>query len=377
MRKTSATQKLITIPLTAHDLTITTFFATQQLLTNLSNTQDPSLLLSDVAEALHTTPQALTHLPIGSWDDNIIRAILQFSDSHIIREESTEEKISSSEPQTSEDLNGTAISGMLQDHPNNTNQTIDTETPELKDQISLLGIARHLSNLVGELSSIAKENMADKRISKEKPKPNSLAARKASKRKSKKTISNDAEKLQTIEDLLPQAIYFVHKGHKYFLLGRDVDCSIGVIPQNKMTVGDFITVKAVELDAFAKAPERDKDGRIFIDRELKAPNGKPTGKVLSDEEYKQKMHTAVLQDIDIAFNLTIRQVAVLCRRAHEALPQEISEREAFITERAMIFADAPAWIAFAIRGFFLERLLARRLTHVGSLILKGGVHHQV
>lgn len=353
-KKRSADKKIILLPLIAQDLTITTFFATQQLLTNLSNTQDPNLLLSDIAEALHTTPQALTHLPIGSWDDNILRAILESSDSvNSIRENTSETKTDSDlqTSQSSESFNAESIE--TETFPSNSIQTIDTEAPEFKDEITLLGIARHLSNLVSELSSLAKEHTKNQRTFKPT---------------GKKEIATP----RTVEQMLPECLWFIHKGHKYFLLGRDADCCSGFIPHNKMTVGEFVTLKAVELNAHANAPKRDSDGNIHIEREILAPNGKPTGKVLTDEEYKAKMMQAILQDIDIAFNLSLRQVAVLCRRAHEALPQETAEREQFITERALTFQDVPAWIAFAIRGFFLERLLARQLTRVGSLISQGG-----
>lgn len=372
--KTRSAKKLITIPLTAQDLTITAFFATQQLLTNLSNKQDPSLLLSDIAEALHTTPQALSHLPIGTWDDDILRAILDTSVSNLTREEpQTSQTVSDS--QTPETLSADSIvESNIETYPTNNIQTIDTEAPEFKDQLSLLGIARHLSNLVSDLSAIARENTKEARTFKQKAKPGSLAHYKASKQKAKGKKPMATKK--TVEDLLPECLWFIHKGIKFFLLGRDADVALGHIPYNKLTVGEYTTVKALELQANNTAPQRDKDGKIFIDRELKAVNGKPTGKLLSDEEYEQKMHSAILQDIDIAFNLTLKQVAVLCRRAHEALPQELTERETFITERSRIFEDAPAWIAFAIRGFFLERLLARQLIHAGNLISVDGVHHQ-
>ena len=367
-KKRSADKKIILLPLIAQDLTITTFFATQQLLTNLSNTQDPNLLLSDIAEALHTTPQALAHLPIGTWDDDILRAIIQSSDS---REEEPQTIIESHRtPETFGDANNT-----IKSYPFNSIQTIDTNLPEFKDQITLLGIARHLSNLVADLSAIAREHTKDARILKEPAKRGSIAHHKKSKANAKAKGKLKATR-QNVEDLLPEALWFIHKGVKYFLLGRDADISLGFIPHDKLTVGEYITMKAIELNAAANAPERDENGQIYIERELKAPNGKPTGKVLSDEEVRQKTYAATLQDIDIAFNLTIRQVAVLCRRAHEALPQEITEREAFITERAMLFQDAPAWIAFAIRGFFLERLLARQLTRAGNRTSQGGVHRQ-
>lgn len=375
-KKRTAAPKLITIPLTTQDLTITAFFATQQLLTNLSNTQDPNLLLNDVAETLHTSPQALAHLTIGTWDDNILRAILESSDSHIIIEQTSKEKTTEtvSDSQTPEYL--TALlnaSDIIETYSPNTSQTIDTETPELKDQITLLGIARHLSNLVSDLSSIARDHTIGQRKESKPTKPNTIASRKKASKRNKK----EPAKRKTIEEILPECLWFIHKGTKYYLLGRDADASLGHIPHNKLTVADYVTMKAVELNAQAKAPERDaKTGQIFIDRELKAVNGKPTGVILSDEEYAAKMHNAVLQDIDIAFNLTIRQVAVLCRRAHEALPQEITEREAFITERVMTFADAPAWIAFAIRAFFLERLLAARLIPAANLISRDGAHLQ-
>ena len=372
-KKRTAAPKLLTIPLTAQDLTITAFFATQQLLTNLSNTQDPGILLGDVAECLHTTPQVLAHLPIGTWDDNIIRAILESSVSHIVKEETSEQKITESS-QTPESFND--INNVIESYPPNTLQTIDTEAPEFKDTLSLLGIARHLSNLIADLTQIASDNVKNQRTEKPKPKANTIASRKAAKRK---TNENKQPLTQSnIEELLPKCLWFVHKGVKYFLLGRDADVSLGHIPEAKLTVADYVTMKAIELNAQAKAPQRDaKTGEIIIDRELKAVNGKPTGKVLTDQEYDAKMHSLVLQDIDIAFNLTIRQVAVLCRRAHEVLPQEITEREAFITERAMTFADAPAWIAFAIRGFFLERLLARRLIPAVNLISRDGERRQV
>jgi hypothetical protein len=366
-KKRTAAPKLITIPLTAQDLTITAFFATQQLLTNLSNAQDPNLLLNDVAEVLHTTPQALAHLPIGTWDDDLLRAIIKTSVPDNTREETSETKTTESTQASEASLPND--SDVLETYPPNTNQTIDTSEPtELTESITLLGIARHLSNLVSDLSAIARENIIGQRKDTKPTKPGTIASHKKAKAKGKKPEATR----NNVEQLLPECIWFVHKGVKYFLLGRDADVSLGHIPTNKLTVADYVTMKAVELNAHANAPERDKNGHIFIDRELKAPNGKPTGVVLSDEEYKARMHTLVLQDIDIAFNLSIRQLAVLCRRAHEALPQEISEREAFITERAHAFADAPAWIAFAVRGFFLERLLARRLIPAANLISRDG-----
>lgn len=372
--------KVITIPLTAQDLTITAFFATQQLLTNLSNKQDPILLQSDIAECLHTTSQAISHLPIGTWDDDLLRAILESSDS-VITKDKEETNQTDSDPSTivNKAFNDAWRKSMQSEsneaietpesEPNGINADkfwIDENTSILIDtskaEVTLLGIARHLSNLVSELGSIAKDMLGiSGQLKVPKPKANTIKAHKFNKRSASK--KKPIAKRKILDDYLPECIWFIHKGTKFYLLGRDADAALGRIPSNKLTVAEYTTMMELERQANNQSPKRDsKTKQIVIDKVVRAVNGNPTGETLSDEVVGQKRYDLELQDIDIAFNLTIRQVAVLCRCADETLPVEITEREAFITERSRHFSDAPAWIAFAVRGFFLERLMAYSLT---------------
>lgn len=366
----------IILPLTPYDLTVTTFFGTQQMFTNLADTVDPSVLIKDLSETLMVDKTVLESLPIGSWDDDILE---------VLSERYFAESADKSDT-------GLLVPDIETNIMPNTSQQIELDNPV----ISLLGIARHLSDLVEQLGLVAKNtleaqkqyktgnaakdsvinalnNTLKKPLSKSEQYIQTKKARGLKNQRSR-TVDKKNTKLQTkkqrgLYELLPKCLWFIHKGTKYYLLGREADALLGKIPHSKLTAAEYITCKEIERGANDQKPERDpKTGDVLVDPVLKNKAGKPTGKVLSQSEIRQQKQALLLQDIDIAFNLTINQIAALLRRADETLPLEIAEREYFLTERAKDFQDLPAWVAFAIRGFFLERFLLLHPIHAGGLI---------
>lgn len=165
------------------------------------------------------------------------------------------------------------------------------------------------------------------------------------------------------------------------LLPREADAALGLTRPEDMTAR--LELVALEVEARARRPEdtahranRLEAVEAVTGLEMERSRGPLRVEGLGGEATDAQLLEAQLQDVDLDFNLTLQQLAVLLRPRGEKLPLEVQARERYISRRSRLYATLPAQVALEVRSFFLVRSLRRFLTLGGDRTSRGGARRQ-